>query len=406
MRSDALEFVQSPRRAAFRAIVRRAASGAAAGPLFVWGLAGCAAPEPPAADLPNTGARMGAIVSALEVALPAAQSSDTFAASENRAELRAALRELARNASALELHRTEDSPGFRFFSRRLADDAAEISKRFSAGSTDEARFLLNQVVDDCAGCHARLPDPRERTLGVPLTASLERVPPRVRAKLLVATRQFDAALDSYEALFASRESSLSQLDFEGALEDYLNVALRVRGDLARAERTLAALQARGDAPPYLAPLLAGWRAALAELAPVAQRATLVDARGVLGRAAALRRYPADRSALVHDLIASSLLHRALARGFASPDETAEATYLLGIAELRSDPARSLPQAEAYLEAAIRAQPGGDIARDAYALLEEQTLLAWMGSGGLDLPPDVGAWLGELREIARTETRQH
>ncbi|HEU4429492.1 MAG TPA: hypothetical protein VFT98_12105 [Myxococcota bacterium] len=346
---------------------------------------------------------MAEIVSALEVALPAAQSSDAFAARESRAELRAALGTLARNASALELHRAEDSPGFRFFSHRLADDAAEISKRFRAGSTDEARFLVNQLVDDCAGCHTRLPDPRERTLGVPLTASLERTEPRVRAKLLVATRQFDAALDSYEVLFASRESSPSELDFEGALEDYLTIALRVRGDLERAERTLAALQARTDAPPYLAQLIATWRAALAELAPFAPRATLVDARRVLARAAALRRYPADRSALVHDLIASGLLHRALARGFASPDEAAEASYLLGIAELRNDPARSLPQAEAYLEAAIRAQPGGDIAREAYALLEEQTLLGWMGSGGLELPSDVTEWLAELRALARADT---
>jgi hypothetical protein len=365
-------------------------------------LLACAPPQPPASDVPSTPARMAAIVSALDVALPLAQDAQAFASPAARKELRAALGELARNASALELHRAEDTPGFRFFSRRLADDAAEISRRFHAGSDDETIFLLNQLVDDCAGCHVRLPDPREHSVGVALTSRLQSMAPRARAKLLVATRQFDAALASYEALFAQPHRTASALDFDTAIEDYLVVALRVRGDESRAARGLAVLAARDDVPPYLAKLITNWRAALVELAPLQQRATLGDARRVLARAAELRRYPADRSALVHDLVASGLLHRALAAGLASPDEAAEASYLLGLAELRNDPSRSLPQAEAYLESAIRTLPRSDLAREAYGVLEEQTLLGWMGSGGLELPSDVRDWLAELRALARSE----
>jgi len=404
MGSSELASGRQQTRVAFRSGSRRSAS-LIAPLLWIAGQLACAVPEAADKQLPDTAARMAEIVSALEITLPLAQSREAFEAPGARAELDSALRNLARNASALELHRAEDSPGFRFFSRRLAEDAEEISKRFRAGSRDEARFLVNQLVDDCAGCHVRLPDPREHTLGVPLTRSLARAEPRVRAKLLVATRQFDAALASYEALFASPDYSLSTLDFAGAIEDYLVIALRVRGDWARAERALAGLAARDDAPAYLAELIAGWRSALVDLAPLAQSATLMDARAVLARAEAVRRFPADRSALVHDLIASSLLQRSLARGFASADEAAEASYLLGVAELRSDPARSLPQAEAYLEAAIRGLPGSDLAREAYALLEEQTLLGWIGSGGLDLPSDVSDWLHELREIARAGEKQ-
>ncbi len=359
----------------------------------------CAPQQPAAEELPNTPARMVGIVSALEIALPYAQDQETFASPAAREELRGALRELSRNASALELHGGDDTPGFRFFARRLSEDATEIAKRFQAGSSDEARFLLNQVVDDCAGCHVRLPDPREHAVGVPLTARMQSAPPTARARLLIATRQFDAALETYEKLFAARSTSLSALDFEGALEDYLVVALRVRSDYARAGRMLAALAARGDAPPYLGQLFASWREALAQLAPYEQASTLVEAREVLAKAEARRRFPADRSALVHDLVASALLHRALARGLANPDERAEASYLLGLAELRNDPSRGLPQAEAYLESAIRAAPNSDIARDAYGVLEEQTVLGWMGSAGLDVPRDVTDWLAELRALA-------
>jgi tetratricopeptide (TPR) repeat protein len=387
---------EGARREAVRRDPRRVASGAALLSLLV--ALGCMPAEPPPSE-PSTPARMAEIVMALEIALPAAQDQEAFASPARRAELQDALRELARNASALELHAGDETPGFRFFSRRLSEDATEISKRFRAGSTDEARFLLNQVVDDCMGCHARLPDLREHAVGVPLTGRLEAVPAPTRAKLLVATRQFDAALTTYEALFAAPESSPSALDFDGALEDYLVIAVRVRSDFARAGRALAALEARGQAPPYLAQLLATWRAALAELVPFESGSTLVEARSVLEKANALRRYPADRSALIHDLVASALLHRALARGLGSPDETAEASYLLGLAELRNDPSRGLPQAEAYLESAIRAAPNSDIARDAYGVLEEQTVLGWMGSAGLEVPRDVTDWLAELRALA-------
>ncbi len=392
-----------------RAVARRPDSGlfATSFALAISTLAGlaCAPAEPPATELPNTPARMAAIVSALEVALPYAQDQDAFASPAARAELRRALGSLAQNASALELHGGDETPGFRFFSRRLSEDAAETAKRFRAGSTDEARYLLNQVVDDCAGCHVRLPDPREHGIGVPLTARLASAPPRTRAKLLVATRQFDAALESYESSFADATSPPSALDFDGAVEDYLVVALRVRSNFARAEKTLAALGARADTPRYLAQLIVTWRAALADLARYEGASTLVEAREVLAKADAVRRYPADRGALVHDLVASSLLHRALARGLDHPDEAAEASYLLGLAELRNDPSRGLPQAEAYLEAAIRAAPASEIAREAYAVLEEQTVLGWMGSGGFDMPKDVSDWLAELRSIAGLKPAQ-
>ncbi len=405
MQDREIERIAPPRRekratrgGAIRRTLRRSATVLGASAACALAL-GCAPLEAPTDSLPDTPARMSGIVSALEIALPYAQDEAAFASPAARSEISAALRELRRNASALELHAGDNTPGFRFFSRRLADDANEISKRFGAGSHDEARFLLNELADDCAGCHVRLPDAREHAVGAALTARFADSAPRTRAKLFIATRQFDAALASYEALFAQPDQSASALDFGGELQEYLVVAVRVRSDFARAERTLGAFAARPGLPSYLAQLVATWRSALVELTPYAHAATLIEAREVLARAEELRRFPADRATLVHDLVASSLLHRALARGLASPDETAEASYLLGVAELRNDPSRGLPQAEAYLESAIRSAPRSDLAREAYALLESQTLLGWSGSAGLELPEDVEAWLRELRELA-------
>ena len=112
------------------------------------GVALACAPPQPQVELPSTSARMSELVSALEVALPYAQDQDAFASPAARAEIRAALRSLRRNASSLELHGGDLTPGFAFFGRRLAEDAAEISSRFDRDSHDEARFLLNELAND------------------------------------------------------------------------------------------------------------------------------------------------------------------------------------------------------------------------------------------------------------------
>jgi hypothetical protein len=114
----------------------------------------------------------------------------------------------------------------------------------------------------------------------------------------------------------------------------------------------------------------------------------------------LRRFPADRSSLVHDLVASGLLHRAVSAAGKPGADSAEAYYLLGVTELRIGTSRWLTEPEAYLEAAIRSAPGSTPARNAYLVLEESTLLGFTGSGGEhELPPEVASWLAELRKLS-------
>jgi hypothetical protein len=139
----------------------------------------------------------------------------------------------------------------------------------------------------------------------------------------------------------------------------------------------------------LAQLLVVWRAALVELAPFESGSTLVEARSVLDKANAQRRYPADRSALIHDLVASALLHRALARGLGSPDETAEASYLLELASCATT-RRAVCPGRGLSGDAIRAAPNTDIARMPTACSRSRPCSAgWDRLGSL--PRDV-EWL--------------
>jgi hypothetical protein len=175
----------------------------------------------------------------------------------------------------------------------------------------------------------------------------------------------------------------------------------VKEDLPRVRRQLETWRKRGDLPAYLVELVAAWEAALARwAAPTPPGREVARAKEVLADAQAVRRFPADRAGLVHDLVASGMLHRAVSAAGTPTASTSEAYYLLGVTELRIGASAWLTEPEAYLEAAIRAGPGSPPARRAYVVLEESTLLGYTGSGGEgELPPEVASWLAELRRLA-------
>jgi hypothetical protein len=375
----------------------------AAAPTALLSAGPAAAAEPEEAKPDPTRARMSELVEALRVALPLSLRAEDFAAEANRARLEQALRRLRDSATALSDHARGKDVGFTHLAGQLAGDAFEVHRRFQAGRTEEARFLLGELANDCVNCHSRLPYGQDSPLGRSLWSALDAsaLPLDQRVQLQVATRQFDAALDSYESLLASDLVTPAQLDLGGYLGDYLAIAIRVRGDLPRARRKLDAWRKRDDLPGYLGELAARWVDALGSLDTATKPGQeIARARQVLEAAASLRRFPADRAGLVHDLVASGLLHRAVsAAGEPTPD-SAEAYYLLGVTEMRIDTSHWLTEPEAYLEAAIRAAPGSDAARRAFWVLEENTLLGYTGSGGEGaLPPEVASWLAELRRLA-------
>jgi len=353
----------------------------------------------------ETRVSMAQIVAPLRVALPLSLSEERFAAPENHDALSAALAQLSSGASQLEVHGRSRDESFAYLSRSLAHDATEIERRFDAGELEQSRFLLGELVENCVGCHSRLESPEGSNLGRVLfdAVDAEGLTPEERVLFQVATRQFDPALDGYEALLLSPERSAPELDFEGVLSDYLLVSIRVKGDLERPRATLTRFRERDDVPRYLNRSLGIWIESLSELTlDVPKGHELTRAREVTAAGQALRRFPTDRTGLVHDLVASALLHRGLWSGEISGEQAAEAYYLLGLAELRNPHSFWLAQAEHYLETAIRMAPGSEAAEDAYAVLEEETLAGYSGSGGVRLPADVQSWLDELHDLAVPE----
>ena len=260
---------------------------------------------------------------------------------------------------------------------------------------------MQTLTETCVACHSRLPgSSAPRSEAFLRDVEVEELPIAMRAKLAYATRQFDRAMELYEQVFEARSLPARQIDLGGHLDDYLDLALRVKQDPQRAADTLARFERRSDLNDALRQEVEAWQQTLAQLAaepapddPIARASALVLAQG--------SGIESDRHRLVEHLQASGLLHRALEGELTRP-QRAQAYYLLGLIETRIGRTYWLSQAEAYLETAIRLAPGKPVAQDAYLLLDEFLVAGWSGSGGTHVPPDIQAKLDHLRSIAEPE----
>jgi hypothetical protein len=360
-----------------------------------------------AAGEPEPRATMHQVFDALATLLPASLDEDRFGDPAQRDALQLAFERLANATKALAHHGEERDQAFRLLSRSLADDADEAAERFARARTEEAAFLVQQLTQRCVACHSRLPSARDFPMAEKLVGrvELETLPPEDRARLLVATRRFGDALAAWEAMFADPAVPPMALDLGGMLADYLTVAIRVEGDLARPERALGALAARGDTPRYLRRRLHGWAAALRELrAPVPPTSRVERAAALAARSQSIAEFPLAYDGLVLDLYASALLHqdvetRVAAHAAEGDDpELARAFWLLGAIEDRTVHSYWFPQTEVYMEAAVRAAPRDPVAARAYERIEESLLVDYGAMRSEDLPEEARARLAELSRL--------
>jgi hypothetical protein len=363
------------------------------------------APAPPLAEEEEAPQplreEMQEILAAMTWLLPIALSEVAWEDPPLQDEISRQLAVLARHAGGLESHAEVRDLGFRNLSRSLASSVEEVRDLFESERLAEARFNLVEITGNCVACHSRLPaTDRTSTPMARATPDLfESLSAHEKAQILVATRRFGTALETWEEIFADASAPPGQLDMDGHLLDYLTIAIRVQNDPDRVLGTLAEFARRPDMPIYLGRHLTSWQRALGAVGgDLGQSPSLGRARKLVkGEGLALS--PAlGREQMIYDLVASSLLLRLIDRRDASEAELAEAYYLLGVVEARSVDSYWLPQAEFHLEAAIRLAPRADFAENAYALLEEYILIGYGGLTGADLPLDIWTKLQSLRKL--------
>jgi hypothetical protein len=369
-------------------------------------LAACApatAPEPAAPSDVKATMRRGvvALAALLPMALEPARWQDAGAASEASRSLAA----LVAASEQLDEHARESDVSFAFLNRSLALEALALERDIQGERYALASERIVRVTETCVACHARLPGPSQDEFARALTArvDLRALSPLARATLQAATRQFDAALQTYESQFADRFTPAAMIELSDAIPTYLILALRVRRDPERAERGLALLAGRSDLSTRLQRDLDTWRGALPGLAPELQaQPSLAAARRVLDQGRALNDFAWQESDTIHEIVASSLLYRYIEEQRPEGEDLAEALYLLARSEAFLFRSFELFEPQQYLEQAIRAAPHSDVAERAYSVLELGVALSYGPQG---VPDAVRAWLERLRELSAVEPLQ-
>ena len=101
---------------------------------------------------------------------------------------------------------------------------------------------------------------------------------------------------------------------------------------------------------------------------------------------------------MHFVAASSVLHSYLDSDPKNKSDVAKAYYLLGVTDSYIAMSKWVSETEFYLEQAIRLDPDGPDAVEAYYFLEQYMVKGFTGSAGTRMPEDVQANLDELRSL--------
>jgi hypothetical protein len=338
---------------------------------------------------------------ALISVFPWSLDAQQFQAPAHRQRIHEALRILAQHAEQLGTHGQDVPQSFGFLRRSLARSAQDAAERYAQGQYPQARFLIQGLTENCFACHSRLPNLQPFALGQRFLAAtnVASLPVPQRLKLEVATRQFDTALTTCEALLRSPDITAADMWLMGVFEDYLKIIIRVRNDFPRAITVLTQFLERPDVPAVLRDQLLSWVNALRELqSHGALDDALSQARTLIETGQRRNRFPADHQGFVYFVVASSLLHRFLNTQPTNTSALGEAYYLLGITETYIARTSWLSEAPFFLETAIRLEPKSAVAAQAYDVLNTYILTEYTGSLGTRVPADVQEHLEELRRL--------
>ena len=300
------------------------------------------------------------------------------AAPRSEADVEAALANLEAASGELQKHGRLKPGSFNLLGRSLEENIDRMIESYRVGMTDVSDLYLLDTVEHCVTCHSLLPEDRRRNIGSRFAEVVQesQVEPGLAARLLVAVRQVPLALDTWEAYLGGDGFDPGDLVARAEVEDYLWQVLHLTRDPRRPQQVLATIRDARGAPFHLRRKAELWRGQLSDLAGEFDgQASIGEIRELFAGGFLYSDILAGRDHLVRDALVSSQAHTLLADAtILQAEERAELYFMLAMVHLRSRLLiGAVPTAELYLEAAIREAPDSEIARSAYAELQEYAL---------------------------------
>lgn len=296
-------------------------------------------------------------------------------------------------------------PATAALSNLFARYAQDTRRRFEAGELEAVGLRVRTLTSLCFTCHSRerapadFADVQQRLDGMTLA-------PLEKAQVLAATRQFDAALETYRGLLDTRPANeRALLEYARALQDTMAILVRVKDDAKATAELLDALGQREDLPPFMRGTIAAWRADVTawqkerfDAMKATPDALYRRAQALVQKANGARTFLADERHDVAYLRASGYLNLALGKN-PKLKTRGEALSLLGVCAGALKSPLLWDVDLLFFEACVRENPKTKLAKRCFQQLSDRVYLGYTGSSGTHIPEDELERLTELRGLA-------
>ncbi|MFN7263116.1 MAG: hypothetical protein ACK5UJ_04855, partial [Pseudobdellovibrionaceae bacterium] len=332
---------------------------------------GCQSTDKKAESEPRKGwpADMASLQQSIEVLLPLAADQKKFADPKNTQLIDRELANLARVSKSVEHSPSMvvRDPSVQFISSALTEDLEKTVDSWRSGKLEYARFSVMNVTSYCIECHTRTstgPDLKSETL----RQSLQALPSIERAEYLLASRQFDAALEVLEKIL--KDSSTMQGDFmlvDKAIRYSLAISVKFKRDPKKSLQLVRLVLENEKAPFYLKQNAQSWKMAIEvwskEKARSRQTAgdILATVRDLLRKADETTSSSMDKGGDIYYLRALSELHLLMTQQL-PPQQIGETLYLTGVSYEAVKDLSIWTLHENYFESCIRTVPKTDWAK--------------------------------------------
>ncbi len=286
-----------------------------------------------------------------------------------------------------------------------ARQAAQAKRDFTRGDTEAARIRLRNIGGLCIGCHVRTPTGKQFDDAAALVDGL-RVGPLERAEYYAMTRQFDRALETWQAaLVTSPKDDVEAWEQAQAVRLAIAVAVRLKDDPAVTIALLEQQRRRSVLPGFVQhhfeTWLASarkWQAEKISREKLSPRELVMKAQALVDASRATQTPEPASDHYVSLLRAASYLTEALNR-HPSGEWRPQALYLLGVISASTNDPLLWQLEWLYFEVCIRENPHSAIARKCSDRLFERTYFTYSQRSIESMPPETAGELRVLRELA-------
>ena len=296
----------------------------------------------------------------------------------NEPEVSAKLEQLDQASYTLLKHGQLEPVSFHLLGRSLDQNVQQMVKNYRIGLHEVAELYLLDTIEHCVACHTRLPEEKSRNIGEAFGVSLEgsQLNSVLAARILIAVRQPEKALEIMENYLMQSDYNTSDIESEEELLDYLWYCLHITADGDRPTEVLQHARNRESTPFYLQRKISLWMENLEQFSDdLRQEPGMNQIRSLYQAADKAEASLIKRDRSVYDIVTSTMINRLLeSNPGLEPEEKSELYFMLAMIHMRLRTfTSSVPSAELYLEASIREAPDSELAKAAYAELEQYAL---------------------------------